>query len=462
MDIFEQLISNIIDTRFESFPKDIIERAKDEVSDIIGCAICGVDDTGCPMLIDLIREWGGSEESTILAYGLKAPSNNVALANAVMARSFDYGIVDMCVEGKIYPAHIGETLVPTAVAIAEQKALSGKQLLTALIVGEDLTSRIMAASKSFGGWDWDMTGTVNTLGATAVAGKLWGLDSRQWRHAFGIALNQIGGSGQSLPDRMHCFKLNQGLAAQRGIFSARLASKGFTALRDPIFGERGYFALYSPEYNPEILTRNLGKNYYTEVTFKPYPSSRATHGAIECSVEIMRKNHIEASKIDEVTIFFNISFLPSVLREPFSAGEVPHASAVFSLEYTTANALLRGYPKPEHFTEESIRDPQICEMIKKIKIQSQEFPNESLVATTIRVKMKDGTTFTEHVNEPKGNELENPLTREEKREKFRHNVRFSKKVKMRNAEKALMLMEKLEDIQDITEIVKLLVADPAM
>jgi 2-methylcitrate dehydratase PrpD len=95
MSITEALIESIMQTRYEDIPGGIMGRARDEVIDVVGCAIGGANDTGCPMVVDLIKEWGGKGESTILAYGVKAPSQSVALANSIMARSFDYGIVDM-------------------------------------------------------------------------------------------------------------------------------------------------------------------------------------------------------------------------------------------------------------------------------------------------------------------------------------------------------------------------------
>ncbi|MFC1942548.1 MmgE/PrpD family protein [Chloroflexota bacterium] len=458
MSITKQIIDNIVETRYEDIPRDVMERARDEVIDTIGCAIGGADDIGSPMIVDLVREWGGKGESTILAHGVKAPSHNVALANGVMARSFDFGIVDMCVEGEIRPAHIGETMVPTALAIAEQKGLSGRDVLTALVLGEDLASRIMAASP-FTLKGFDTTGTVNTFGATATAGKLWGLDNHKWLYAFGIALNQMGGTIQGLADKTSCWKLNQGLSAQRGIFSVRLADKGFIGLKDPFFATNGYFALYNPEYNPKVLTQYLGEKYYTEVTFKPYPQCRGTHGATECALEVARKNNIEAGNIAEVMVIVHTNSVPAVLRDPFTISLVPHVDAIFSLEYTVANALLRGYPRPEHFTEESIRDPQITDMIKKIKMTTQDFPpEESFLCATVNVKTKDGKEYSEHVNAPKGNELEHPLTREEKREKFLINAAFTKKVSKANAEKALDMLEKFEEINDVSEVIKLLVA----
>ena len=74
MNVTEELIGNILEITFETFPKDIVERAKDEVADVIGCSIGGATDTGSPMVVDLVREWGGKEESTVLAHGVRAPS----------------------------------------------------------------------------------------------------------------------------------------------------------------------------------------------------------------------------------------------------------------------------------------------------------------------------------------------------------------------------------------------------
>ena len=454
MSITDELVSNLLETRFEDFPQDVVELAKYAVIDAVGCVVGGANDTGCPMILDLIREWGGKEESTVLVHGVRAPSHNVALANAVMARSFDYGMVDMFVEGEVRPSHIGETLVPTAVAVAEQEAMSGKELLTALILAEDLVTRVMAASNPE--ITWDITGTGNTLGATALTGRLLGLDNREMIHAFGIALNQMCRTTQNLIERVHSFKLGQGLSAQRGIFSVRLADKGFTSVKDPLIGNLGYFDLFSPDYQPEVLTRNLGRKFYSEITFKPYPSCRGTHGAIDCSLEIIEKHGIEAGDIDEVTVIIPEQSYPPVIREPFTKGVVPHVNAIFSLPYTVACALLRRGVSVEHFTDEALNDPKIAEMTKKVKIAIQQFPTEVFLATTVQVRMKDGRELSAHVNVPKGNEIDNPLTIEEKKDKFRGNIRHSKEISADNGEKALNLLERLEEIEDIREIIKLL------
>jgi 2-methylcitrate dehydratase PrpD len=89
-----------------------------------------------------MREWGGKEEGTILVHGVKVPLHNAALVNSVMARSYDYEPTGPLVDGKSTPAHVSGTTVPTAITVAEYVGATGKDLLTALIVGDDIASRI--------------------------------------------------------------------------------------------------------------------------------------------------------------------------------------------------------------------------------------------------------------------------------------------------------------------------------
>ena len=216
MSIIAELVRNVLETPFEAFDQLTLDRAKDRIIDVVGCIIGGANASGCSMIVDLVREWGGKKESTILVHGGKVPAHNAALVNCVMARSYDFEPTGAYVEGKSTPAHLSGTTGPASITVAEQKAASGKELLTALILGDDLASRITAASQLNIDSGFDCTGTVNAFGATAIAGRLWRLNEHQLLNAFGIVLNQLAGSFQNIFDGAHSFKLPQGLSAQRG------------------------------------------------------------------------------------------------------------------------------------------------------------------------------------------------------------------------------------------------------
>ena len=457
MSIAVELVRNIMQTPFETFDADVVKRTKDRIIDVVGCILGGAKAPGCSMLIELVREWGGKKECTILAHGVKCSAPHAAMVNSVMARSYDFEACNPFVDGKAYPGHLSGTTVPTTIVVAEQKKASGKDLLTALILGDDLAARINAASNFTLDTGWDCTGTVNSFGATAIAGKLWGLDEHQMLNAFGIVINQLAGTMQNIFDGAHTFKLPQGLAAQAGIFSAALARKGFTGVKDPFLSKHGYFSLYCRTYQPEILTKDLGKKFYSDVTLKLYPTCRVTHGAIDCALELVRTNEIKPEDIDEVIVDITPAGRDFAVGQPFRIEEVIQARAAFSFQYTVANALLRKSVKLEHFTEESIRDPKMMGLVNRIKLNTSIFPETRHVAA-VKVKMKQGKEYEKRVDVAKGIEPFAPLTPAEKKEKFINNVTFSKIVPLEKAEKALSLLERIEEVDNITKIIKLLVA----
>jgi 2-methylcitrate dehydratase PrpD len=455
--IVEELARNVVNTGFAVFDAGTVRRAKDRLIDILGCLIGGANGGGCTEMRDLVLEWGGNKEATILVHGGKAPAGNVAMLNSIMARSFDYGVITPYIGERPVWAHIAETNVPLAVTAAEWRRAGGKDLLTAMILGDDLTTRISAASTRAVSPGWDTPGTVNKFGAAAIAGKLMGLDARQIINAFGIVLNQLAGSFQPIQDGAHAFKLAQGLAARDGIIAAELAAQGWTAGSDPLLGKYGYFALYCKEHDPAFLTANLGKEFYGDCTFKPYPCCRFIHSTIDCALELVHRHEIAAGDITNININVAPMHYDSPLNQPFDITDFPQGKAIFSLRYHVASALVRKDVKPEYLTDEFIRDPAVGALVGKVTVTG-DIPPDKIEAAGVTVRMRDGREHFAYVDEAKGNALKKPLGREEIVAKFRGNVAFSRTVSKSNAEKILEMLDNLEEIDDVTRLTGLLVA----
>lgn len=455
--IVEELAGHVVKTNFEAFDAKTIEEAKKRLIDIVGCLIGGANGGGCRELMDLVKEWGGHKEATILVHGGKAPAGNIAMLNSIMARSFDYGVITPYIGERPVWAHIAETNVPTALTVAEWKKASGQDLLTALILGDDLTTRIAAASTRSVSLGWDTPGTVNKFGAVAIAGKLMGLNEQQIINAFGIVLNQLAGSFQPIQDAAHAFKLAQGLAARDGVIAAELAGKGWTGGKDPLLGRYGYFALYCKEHDPSFLTRDLGKEFYGDCTFKPYPCCRFIHSTIDCALDLIREHAINADDIAGITIDVAPMHYDSPLNQPFELGDFPQANAIFSLRYHVASALVRKNVKVEYLTESFIRDPEVVALARKVSVTGNT-PLDKIEASEVTVRMKDGRELKAYEECARGNALKKPLTREDIIAKFRDNVAFSKTISKSNAEKILDILNNIEQVNDTAALVKLLVA----
>jgi 2-methylcitrate dehydratase PrpD len=455
MSVMDELVMNVVETDFTSIPKESVERAKWRIIDALGCLVAGTNGAGCQATVDLVKRWGGAEESTILTHGVKAPAHNVAMVNSLMTRSFDFEPVEAEGETKSSPAHISGTTVPTAVTMAEWQAASGEDLITALVVGDDLVARVGVASGFDFSLGWDNTGTVNGFGATAIACRLLKLNHKQVSNAFGIVLTQLAGSMDGVWDKVMTFKLCMALAAKNGVFSAELASQGFTGVKDPFLGKHGYFALFCRDFDTTNLTRDLGKRFYADRVIKPYSACRATHSSIDSALKISCSNDIRIENIDEIVVNVSPGIFNGFTGQPFVLGETPQIDGAFSVRYTVATALLRKGIKPAYFTDECIRDPRIQRLIDRMRLVPSIPPDRS-AATEIQVKMSDGSVLSGATDFPKGDISRTPLSDDEMRAKFRDNVVYSNTVPREKAEEALGMLQNLENVPDVREIVSLL------
>lgn len=456
MNFSQQLVASIVKTGFNSLDKDTIDRARWRILDAVGCLIAGANAAGCQAMLTLVKKWGGAGESTVLVHGGKAPAYLAAMINSLMTRSLDFEPVEAEGDNRSSPAHISGTTVPAALAVAEYRAAAGRDLITALVLGDDLAARLGVASGFDFELGWDNTGTINGFGAAAIAGKLLGLDERQLHNAFGIVLNQLAGSMDGVYDKKMSFKLPIALSARNGIFAAELAKQGFSGVTDPFLGSHGYFSLYCRNPDTRDLNKDLGKRFYADCVIKPYSACRATHSSVDSAMKIAGGHDIKIPDIQEIEVRVSPATLKGFCGQPFILGETPQVDAAFSIRYTVACALLRKGVKPDYFNEESIRDPEIMKCIDKMKL-IPGIPPEKRVATEIHVKMKDGKVFSAQTDAPKGDIFRSPLSAEEIRAKYRANIAFSQTVSPRNGEQALAIIEKLEELNDVRELTRLLV-----
>jgi 2-methylcitrate dehydratase PrpD len=458
-DITDALYQNVTGTTFYDIDEATILNAKNRIIDVLGCVAAGAYAECNPELVNLIKEWGGKPEATILIHGNKTVAHNAAFANSVMARSFDFESLGPLVDGRSYPAHISGTTVITAVTMAEAHGISGRELITALIAGDNLTSRIIAA-ESTGGLPpgWDSVGTTNTFGAAAIAGRVMGLTSKQIKNAIGLAFNQMSGSMQNIWDGVPAFKLLQGLSARNGIISAQLAKAGWAGPDDPLFGKLGYFNLFAGGCgNPEILIKDLGKKYYTDAHFKVYPCCAVSHAAVDCAMFLANNYELDYRKIKEAVLYVSRSGLNSFLSQPLDANDFPHAGSAFNYKYHVATVLMNKSIKPEHFERACVHSPDVKSFMEKIRLEQLPGVERELLCARIRVTMETGEQYEKLIESPKGDPLGNPLSKDEILNKFISNLEFSKKIDTSKSKKLISLLDKLEELENINEVINLFI-----
>ncbi|MFH0914795.1 MAG: MmgE/PrpD family protein [Chloroflexota bacterium] len=455
-DLIYQMVRHVLKTRYGDLPQNVVERTKGAIIDTLGIAIAGSPAPGCPELVGLVKDWGGKPESTILAYGGKVPAPEAALANSTMARALDFADVHEGGDGKGVGGFLSATIIPASFAVAEysKKSVTGKDFILATTLGSDLSCRLRMAMTPHG---W-LAETFNPLGTAAAAGKLLGFDEEKMINGMGIAYAQCAGNMQAHTDGALTIRLQQGLAGRAGVFAAILAERGFTGAKNVLQGVYGLYPLYCrDEYDPAMVTDKLGEVFeVVNISGKPYPCCRQAHGAIYGTLEILREHGLKPGEVAEVTVTVGTTAYKRVADGEQKYKPRSVVDAQFSLPYTVATALLKGDVFIADFTEEAIKNQQTLGFARRVKVRLDpeldklsEIPPNSVEITT-----RDGKRYSKYVEYVKGHP-KNPMSMAEYIDKFRKCVPFSAKpIPEGNVMKVIEMAERLEEVADVTEIVK--------
>jgi 2-methylcitrate dehydratase PrpD len=265
----------------------------------------------------------------------------------------------------------------------------------------------------------------------------------------------ISGAGSGLWDGATTFKLSQGSSARSGIVAAQLARAGWTGIEDPFGTGNSYYPIFEKDRElPELLTEDLGKKFYVEVVFKLYPGGGPTQLTTPCALTLARKHDIKADNVEEVVLRTSPPATAAHYAKPYKLGDYPTGDALFSYKYSVASALLRKTAQNKEYTEESVRDPEVQALIGKVMLAGLDRPE----GVEVEVKMKDGRTLSEYLDRRMGSDEPGALpSRDFLVDKFMEQVEFTRMVNKEDAEAIMGLVDRLEEVDNVAEIVRLAV-----
>ena len=160
--ITKMLAEFIADTKPSKIPDTVFEHAKVAFLDWLGVTLAGKDDPLVNKLLHYADIMGGKEQATILGHNVKKSMSQAALINGAASHALDYD--DSLIS---FLGHPTVTILPGLLSLGEFKGKSGKDLLTAYIIG--LKAGTVIASSA--GGDHYMSGyhTTSTMGCLASA-----------------------------------------------------------------------------------------------------------------------------------------------------------------------------------------------------------------------------------------------------------------------------------------------------
>lgn len=441
-------LAAIVDrTRYEDLPAEVIQAAKWSVLDQVGSALWGVHVGTADAMRRVYEPLGGTAESTVIGRPSKLPALSASYLNSAASPA----LLDTC---RFSTTHPGIVVIPAAIAAAEQRGQSGRQLILAVALGYEVMIRLGAATR-VSDRGFVPTTVLGPVGAAAAAAKLAGLDRQATTDALAIASTMGAGLLEAYA-AIDSGRNQFGRASQGGLLACLLAAEQMRG--NPLMlegggfqGTRGFLDAFSAEARISFITDGLASGWgITRVATKIHDGCRYANAAADAALQLARAHAIAPDSVLRIRArTFKLALDVSV-RTPTTV-----SGALFCMEFIIAMALIHGDVFNDRFSLQQLEAPRTRELMAKIDVgldDALEAAYPGKLGLAMEIDTVDGRTVACQVDFPKG-EPENPLSREDRIGKFEHLSRPL--LGAHGLQRVIDAVDRLEHLDHIDELTRL-------
>lgn len=348
----------------ESVSPAAIRQAKLLLLDTIGCGLAGQHEPAAQSVLSTAS--GLTGPCAVIGQSARTGPLDAVLVNGALIRVLDLN--DYIIgEAHGEPESAGHPSdnIPVALAIGSARKRSGREILSAIVLGYELYARLQHAMDRGGRWDGV---TASGVVAPAMAGWLMSLSGEQLAHALALGASRAATPSIVRSGGISAAKsLANALVAQSGVQAALLAENGVTgplAILDDPRGLRDIFG----RAEPSTLTAPFPSDgAIMRAHVKAYPCINTGQSAVAAALDlhaILKGNTSSLSRIEVTMADYRVTKRhqddPERLR-PMSREAADH-----SFTFIVAVSLIDGRFGPEQFEGERWRDPLVTSLMSKI------------------------------------------------------------------------------------------------
>ena len=387
-DALNRLASWAVATTPVDIPGHVLQRAARVLADDLAAIVGARAEPEIMAFHERVLAKPREPEATVFRGGrARTDRLSAAIANAVAA---DWIELD---EGyRPTPCHAGLYVIPALIAEAESVDLPASEMLRALVLSYEITTRLARAWKLRA----DIVqphGRFAAVGAAAGVGLARGLDAGVFAQALGTAVTLTGLSPRThLAEGTLSRNVWPAAGAWSGMMAVEWAQCGIGGATTAFYD--GYSDLLLGTVQPQILDHALGEQWaildgYTKI----YACCQHLHSAVEAAIELHGEilDHATLEDIEAVTVATHPLALPLQDTQPATT-----LGAKFSMPHAVAAAIAMGSAGANAFASSTLGDARLQQLKDKVRIEpfmpALPPPNDRPARVTVR--LRDGRTFS--------------------------------------------------------------------
>jgi len=391
--VTRQLALWVAETTVSDLPDSAIQRTRIILLDAIASALAGRSADETPILVDTAVGALGGGDATLLSGGTGS------LACAAVVNGYLITAVTVCDIHLPTVCHVTPEVVPPALAIAEERDLPGADLLLAIALGLEVTTRIGLGTDypAFQARGWHSPGITGPFGASAAVGKLMGLDADAHTHAFGICASQAAGTWAQLGTPT--IKFQQARGAMSGLLSALLAERKFTATPDGLGAARGgLFTTYADGGSPDRMLDGIGARWELEnISLRSWPAAAFLQGLVTAVLGLVDEHDVRPESVARLRVRIS----PAAYALHGERVPKDRFEARLTANYVAAVTLHDRACWMDQFSAERFADPDLTAWRRdRVEVISDDSLLDAGAA--LDVELTDGRTVSQLARVPKG------------------------------------------------------------
>jgi 2-methylcitrate dehydratase PrpD len=394
---------------YDELPAATVDRTKQVLFDCIGAIAAGAQEPEVQRLTDkLLRRGSGS--APVVGAHMRGPPGVAAFLNGLAGTMLEIDEGNQFARG-----HPGIHVVPAALAAAQERGATGRELLVAIALGYEIGSRIGIASKLR--VTMHPHGTWGTVGAALAAARLNHASPEATFETVNVASTLgLATSRRTMLEGGTVRNSFAGFSNEIGLRAWDMVEAGFVGELDgvgTIFG-----SVAAEGFAPAEMTRDLGDRWeIARNYFKRHAACRYNHGAIDALLRLIDQEggRIAPEAIERIEVDTYIWAAQLDSQEPRNM-----LAAKFSLPFTLATTIVTGAASIPAFRDPAREDEQTRDLARRVSVREDPALTTMLPGlrpARVAIFLKGGRALRAEALTNKG-DTEDPYSAEEIREKF--------------------------------------------
>lgn len=289
--------------RYEDLPPAVVDKTKACILHCLGVGLAGAGSAavGVARAAVLGQERAAAGGASLLVTGERATPYGAAFVNSALMHA------KLQEDAYHTGSHPGVMLIPAALAVAETRGKSGRDLITAVAAGYEveaaMTADLIPRSNEQG---FRSSPAYGPFGAASAAGQVLGLSADQLTHAIGFAATFAAGTFEG-GDGTDIMVLQVSQAARSGLLAAYLAEQGGRASETSLEGPIGFYYAFTGQTDGlDRLADHLGSRWeIMDVTLKRYPTSMFNQPPIHTMLALAERHDLRPDTIESILVEMN-------------------------------------------------------------------------------------------------------------------------------------------------------------